>query len=243
MKRRKPSGKHGVMHVGRPGRGKVTFHDYPATKDEIERYYVELVFRASPEARAFYGSNEIPIQNSENNHDFTLSTPSGPKPLELMESSPLEQLGTTYDDAPASYSNGEFADMIWENIQKKSHRYTSGVNILIYPTDGKLQLTENVCNLLAFRLSKEQHQLASVTYTSALPEGHDCQFVVLYPRAENAFDSFHEKTVRRGSYAFADFSKAEFSNNGKTVTIPLGKLKADDFNNSEITVTIRGRKA
>lgn len=242
MSRKKPRGIHGGIRVG-PGSGKSTFHNLPDSKEGIERYYVDLVFGASSDLRSFYESTTLPVQSHENGHDFILETRNGTEYLELMEAAPLDELQTTFDKAPAGYSNGEFADLIWRGIEKKSSAYTPGVHLLIYATDGKFQLVEAVCTLLALSLAKKAHQFKSVVSVRALPGGDDCQFDVLFPQERAAFTGIDEASLRRGAYAIGDMSKVEYSANGATATVPLGPLKSDGIMNSEVVITIRGRKA
>ena len=111
----------------------VTEFGFPQSKDEIERHIVDLMLGSANKQ----GLNPFelvgePVQNPENNFDFTIPTPSGEEYLDLMEIAPLDIVGGTHETAPASYMSGEFADIIMTKILTKSQGYGRAPRALIH---------------------------------------------------------------------------------------------------------------
>ncbi len=146
---KKPTGSTGPMKVTTSVEGtKDEFQQlpFPHGKDEIENLIVKGFLKTLP------GNAIMPSKNEQDDFDFTLSTPSGKKQLELMEIAPLEHLRGTYASAPSSY--------------EKSDRYKGatgdGLLLLLYVTDWRFTLSESVIALQQYWAVKKAHTFEAI---------------------------------------------------------------------------------
>src|SRR5689334_10540256 len=122
------------------GQQEISTHGFPPSKAEIEQRIVNLMMKITREEKLNpYNLVADPIQNEEDNFDFTLPTSSGHHFLDLMEIAPLDVMGCSYDSAPSSYVAGELSDLILGKILAKSKNYGSSpkaqIHLLLYATD------------------------------------------------------------------------------------------------------------
>ena len=116
-----------------------------------------------------------PIQNSENDFDFTITLPNGSKAwLELMEIAPLELFGG-YDKVPGKYKPYDLAKIITSMIMKKAVRYSGSIgkelHLLTYITHWAFTPSESLINLLRVFIAQERHPFAGVYLYSPLELG------------------------------------------------------------------------
>lgn len=126
----------------------------PDTKEEIEKYIVDLFIRTG---RSQFRENffvDRPIQNLAGDFDFDVVTPKGKAYLELMEIAPLELYKTTHDKAPESYKPYEIAKFAFEKIQAKEKKYPKNlareIFLLLYITNWKFALSDLTVNILGY---------------------------------------------------------------------------------------------
>jgi hypothetical protein len=187
--RKKPTGKMGSLRVQMgPGQGKQTFFRavFPTTKREIEAAVPATALAAPANQFAIgshYGLVGKPVQNDENDFDFTLPTDTGQTYLDLMEIAPLEEVRGSYEHAGQMVWVGKRADWIAAKVFEKSGDYgrgpASGVHLLLYTTDFRFDAMGYVCDLLVHLLHGRAHCFGSVAYCSPLPS--DVHTRLLFP--------------------------------------------------------------
>lgn len=156
MDRKKPTGKMWYFISGR--KAPVLTFGFPRTKEDIEQYILDSMLYTARKAKLDpYGLVGTPEKNAENDFDFTIPTTAGDEQLDLMELAPLDVYGCTHETAPASYVNGEFADIIIEKILAKSKGYgpspKSYIHLLLYSTDWKFKLIDDMTDLFSISVS------------------------------------------------------------------------------------------
>ena len=115
-----------------------------------------------------------------------------------MEIAPLDKVDGSYDEAPASSSQGKLADTIWAKIDKKAKKYgqNSKVHLLLYSTDWKFRISEGVLNLLAYQSLRHNHPFKSISYYC--PDDLRSAIVhIVYPRPVHEFQKFNESSERK----------------------------------------------
>lgn len=215
---RKPSGEKGIVSLSMK-RGTMSYAsvDWPRAKDEIERLVLTCALRAdSGELRSIFKLHGDPIQNPEQDFDFTLPQRDGHEYLDLMEVLPGKWVGGPHSAAPAAYTHGDFADAVLAEVLKKAKKYGDQpipVHLLLYATDWRLDISAGVLDLLAYALRGENHRFKSVAYYSAddLESG---EVSMLFPRPAGDFDGFDVERKRRGQTLNADLSKAVVEDGG-----------------------------
>jgi len=172
----------------------------PDGKAEIELDIVRRAIKALSAAGTlpFHLVGE-PVQNPEDDWDFSLPTLDGTQHLDLVEFAPLSRTAGSYDRVPQNRNNGDVADDVVALIARKEARYGSlvqrRVHLLIYTTDWRLTPPVRVERLVALDLSRRGTGFTSILYCS--PWGSDLAHAsILYPVASAAFEGFDEATVR-----------------------------------------------
>ena len=223
----KPTGKLGHLNISHDRPSIFQTMEFPKTKSEIEQLIMDGTLRSENGVmKSFYNLTQAPIQNSENNFDFTLQTKVGIEYLDLMEILPFNWVGGPHEKAPASYNNGDFADSVYKEIKKKTARYRGSKNmylhLLLYHTDWKLRLSKGVQQLVAYFCLRDKLFFKSIVIYSP-----DDKFTgtikILYPHPPHAFTNFNEQAARQRATLLGDFTKIEMNENG-TVTVPLVPL-------------------
>src|SRR4051812_1734477 len=95
-------------------------HELPDQKDQIEMAILrQALDAASAQQIELYDLQEEPIQNAENDFDFTLRTPAGNEFLDLVE---FVAAGG-YTKAPSRYNVGDMAERLFDLVRMKARKY------------------------------------------------------------------------------------------------------------------------
>jgi hypothetical protein len=196
-KTRKPSGRIGptMFSFGHDG-PKAEFQPipFPKTKEEIEAFIVQGFLRAAQQQGILQSPSLSASQNELNDFDFSLTTPSGNKSLELMEIALLEHLRGAYDKAPLAYKSYEFAQYILKKLKGKSDRYTTstgaGLLLLMYITDWRFIMSDTVIALLQYWTLKDKHSFEGIfCYSPITPQ--DGIAHLIYPTPHGFWRGFN----------------------------------------------------
>jgi len=212
----KPSGIHGCFRVGMNAQGQITagFEQtpFPQDKFQIERQMVTN-FIASMNAH-LSRSNEAfifwdPVQNEENDFDFTVSTPRGPAYLELMEIAPLSG---PHETASASYRPFEFANVVLEGIKRKSKRYRKTMErdlfLLLYVTHWAFDLSNLAASCLQYWTARTPHVFQAIF--SYMPSNeHEGRPGWIFPFPPELLGTFDPETIRDNICLFLDLRKSQ----------------------------------
>ncbi|MCI0487476.1 MAG: hypothetical protein L0229_12855 [Blastocatellia bacterium] len=204
--------------------------DFPTDKAEVERYIVPFVIDGLRKTGTnFYKLVENPIQNPEDDFDFTLPTESGKEYLELMEVAALDHFGKFYDAAPASYNHGELADHVYTKLMAKAKKYGSlshvPVHLLLYTTDWRFRLSQKVLALLAYWCLRREHSFKTILYFVPDDATHG-EVKILYPIASESLANFDEQAARNTRSIIGDPTRLQVNPDG-SVEIPLGPLRRE----------------
>jgi hypothetical protein len=180
--------------------------EFPDEKAAIERFILQLTLDSLRSGGLdIYQLAGEPIQNPEDDFDFTLPTASGDEYLDLMEVALLGGMkitGSSYRGAHASYNYGERADAIFGKIMEKAKKYglrtLTPIHLLLYATDYRFEVRGSVEELLAYRSAKEGHPFKSILNCTPKVEG-GAVVSVIYPRSLSSFHGFDEARHRSGS--------------------------------------------
>jgi hypothetical protein len=135
----------------------------PDTKADIERRILSHARAAAEtQGRSLYDLVSEPIQNAENDFDFTLETTSGRQYLDLVE----VVLAGGYEGASNAIEVGSFADQLWALVKKKSQKYgvprRHRVHLLLYSTHWKFLPSDSVIDLLSLYCARKIHSFISI---------------------------------------------------------------------------------
>lgn len=156
----KPTGISGFFcaHVTADGQIVGSFEKTPFSEDKaaVENQIVDRFIASMNKPLATSGERFCladPQRNDENNLDFTVTTPSGPAYLELMEIAPLRG---PHEGAPAQYKPYEFGKAILLGILKKSNHYPKNIGrdifLLLYVTHWAFALSQTAIACLRYWL-------------------------------------------------------------------------------------------
>lgn len=151
---------------------------FPDDKEAIERFIVAGTLTAAKFMRYNpYNLAGEPVQNPENDFDFTLPTKSGSEYLDLAEVAPLDGV-RGYANAPANYNAGEFAESAWTVVKKKAAKYgmrrSIPVHLLLYSTDFRFNPSERVILLLQSYCARRQHRFRTVLWYRPIMADEGC---------------------------------------------------------------------
>lgn len=108
------------------------FVDFPSEKEKIEELIVNLFLYATQHINDELKPFSDPVQNKENDIDYSMSCAEGPVFVELTEFAPLGELGLKkHTDAPGRFTVGQIAQAAYNLIMKKSGKYSVQNKILI----------------------------------------------------------------------------------------------------------------
>lgn len=152
--------------------------DFPKEKDAVEVLMVSDFISSMDNLMSQNGMKWFmsePIQNSENDFDFTVTLPDGSKAwLELMEIAPLKLFGG-YNKVPGKYKPYDLAKIITAMIMKKAVRYSGSIgrelHLLTYITHWGFTPSESLINLVRVFLDREKHPFAGVYLYSPFEPG------------------------------------------------------------------------
>ncbi len=169
----KPTGTRGQTKITIGSDGvRVEFQPipFPRTQKEIEAFIVDGFLRVARQQGILQTSSLHARQNELDDFDFSLTTPSGNKYLELMEIAPLEHLGGSHAKAPNSYKSYDFAQNALNKIKAKSDRYATstgqGLLLLIYVTDWRFNVSDPVVALLQYWTLQQKHNFEGIFFYS-----------------------------------------------------------------------------
>lgn len=226
-KSKKPTGTIGELRMAKAG-GHFEAVEWPRTKAAIETAVLDgALTSARAKGMDLFDLVRPPIQNPEDDFDFTLYTRAGEQYLDLMEVAPLRAVGGSHSKAPRAYVVGELADRVWEEISRKSTGYGSAprttIHLLLYPTDWRFLIGREVIDLLSFWSVGREHCFTSIVfYASSNATSGD--LARIYPRKVDDFSTFVESEARDRVVLNADLSA--FQNGpGGSVEVPLIPLE------------------
>ena len=145
---RKPTGSDGVISMT-PQDARYLPRTLPERKEEIESLVAKKFAAYRSATRRLFAFEVLgePKQNPVDDFDFTLSTTSGPKYLELMEAH-FSDIGETLPTGQYLYEPYRVAARLFENMKKKSDRYRGathqGIVLLTYSTHWQFALSNSV---------------------------------------------------------------------------------------------------
>jgi hypothetical protein len=224
---RKPSGLSGGILVGGGQKSEFRPVTWPEGKAGIERMVVDRSFAASgvrgPGLRELYRLVAEPRTNPEQNgFDVLLATETGEQYLDLTEVAPLRGMGGSYGKAPTYYIAGELADLIFAELLEKSKGYGPSprhvIHLLMYSTDFRFHLGNEVLDLIACRASRGELCFASIIYYAAVSDDDD-HLELVHPHPPTDFHGFDEAAVRRRQIALGDLATWTPIPNGAVVKL------------------------
>ena len=175
---KKPRGKMGHLQLGSakdPDSVEFVPIELPRSKPEIEQWILAAALSAAGKAMLKpYDLTGEPVQNPEQDFDFTLPTPRGAEFLDLVELAPLQALAGRYDNARSAYRIGDIAEQAYRHIRAKSDHYRAvnsscTMHLLAYTTDWRLRLPEPAQNLIRSWLSTEPHGFRTFAISRQTP--------------------------------------------------------------------------
>lgn len=136
----KPQGRDGPVKIG-DGGAEWIVTTLPGNKAEREKLVADLFVKGfqqwvATESQPSLKPFGAPVQNDENDLDFTVPTSLGNMLMELAEFAPLAEHGPKFDSAPASVPPKEKAALATALVEKKS-AHQGGANrfLVLYVTE------------------------------------------------------------------------------------------------------------
>lgn len=165
----KPTGPRGILTLRGEGLPPLFMPvSAPASAEGIDGFIVEgATATAAKEGVRLFGQTSRPIRDPANSFDFTIPTESGDQYLDLLEVAPPSYLDGSHDKGPGPYYQGELADRVWSEIQRKALKYgppRAAIHLLIFPTDWRLHVSDGTLQLIAVFLAKRRHPFSTVVY-------------------------------------------------------------------------------
>jgi hypothetical protein len=238
-KPKKPRGKMGVVQLSQNRKDALIVEfTLPASKEEIESFVLEEMINSIKRTGVDpYQLLSVPIQNSENDFDFTLHTATGIEYLDLLEVAPLENFRGAYENAPSVYKVGELADAILYQISKKNQRYDAHceIHLLLYSTDWRFYLEPEVLMFLSYQCSSMDLTFKSIVYFSPLSE-HSTPTLVL-PQPREAFSSYNAEYAYQHIICLISAETAEHLADGK-IRIKIPEVDGAHIEKYGVTFTI-----
>ena len=195
QKPNKPTGVKGPIKITNHGHKTTSEFEklwFPSTKEEVEEFIVKGFIKSARRLGIFQDLVGYKL-NKTDDFDFTLSTHTEKKYLELMEIAPLESLRGSYELAPSSYKPYELAEYIFNKIMNKSGRYSNstnvGINFLIYITDWRFSLSDKAISILQFWALHKKHSFEQIYYYSPIMEDSGVIYII-YPTPKEHWNNF-----------------------------------------------------
>ena len=225
-KHSKPTGLIGAVAIHGDGRApEFRTIPFPPGKAATEAMFVNAAILPQSPLGQFYGIISPPVQNEESDFDFDLHTAAGKERLDLMEIAPLEKVRGSYSSAPLTYVQGELADAIITGTTKKSRRYggtrARGIHLLLYSTDFRFRVGNDVLWLVAKWASGTPHAFKSIVYLTFEDE-RTLDGKIVFPQPGRDFSHVDEASVRGRRILLADLRRLGSSPDGSSVVLPLG---------------------
>lgn len=204
---KKPTGKRTFLHINKTDsqlHSRIVPLEFPNSKNDIEKVIINIFCRELAQNKFFTITSE-PLKVSDHDIDFRINTSLGEMGVELVEDAPLTKGG--YENLKSEYTAGERHDHLKLLIEKKSKKYesynkTKTKALLIYNTDGKLGLIDEIFALAV----KHCHMSAKVfDYVFYLTPRPDCSATIalFYPQKKEIVDtinSYDEAVLRKAKY-------------------------------------------
>jgi len=172
---------------------------FPEKKAAIEEHMVDRfiasmnMYLNRSRARFVLGN---PVSSSENDFDFTVSTPRGPAYLEVMEIAPL--IGP-YGTAPSKYKSYDLAKSILSGVFEKSNRYPKDAGqpifLLLYITHWAFALSDKTIACLRYWLRAQPTRFSAVFTYEPIDENEGVPHW-LYPVPPELIGSFDPEQCR-----------------------------------------------
>jgi len=165
----KPTGPRGILALRGQGLPPLFMPvGFATTEEGIEGFIIAgATATAAKEGVRLFGQTSRPIRSTANPFDFTVPTESGDQYLDLLEAAPLSYVEGSHEKGPGPYYQGEMADRVWSEIQRKASKYApiiAAIHLLIFPTDWRLHFSDGTLQLIALRLAKRRHPFSTVVY-------------------------------------------------------------------------------
>ncbi|HWM41245.1 MAG TPA: hypothetical protein VNP36_02295 [Burkholderiales bacterium] len=199
---KKPTGPRGILTLRGQGLPPLFMPaGSPASTEGIEGFIVEgATATAAKQGVQLFGQTSRPVRNTASPFDFTIPTETGDQYLDLLEVAPLSYVDGSHDRGPAPYSQGELADRVWSEIQRKALKYgppLAAIHLLVFPTDWRLHVSDGTLQLMAVFLAKRRHPFSTVVYFAPDDAGWGDLRVVHPTRAKpDDIVTFDEGAVR-----------------------------------------------
>jgi hypothetical protein len=225
-KPRKPTGHAGSIVVSSlPQASGFERVEFPGGKDELERY----IFGGARRTATRVGMDPYrllgePVQNPENDFDFTLPTAYGREFLDLVEFAPITGAGG-YAGAPLSYTVDGLGDEVISAIRAKAEHYgtgMAGLQLLVFSTDFRYRPEQPVLDWVSCWCVDTQHPFKTIHYYFP-EEGQTGVLTLVFPRAVEEISRIDRNLLRGGQVALVDFSEPEISADG-SVSMKLGTI-------------------
>ena len=195
QKHRKPTGTKGPIKVTNRGHkttSKFEQLQFPSTKEEVEAFVVKGFINSARKMNLFQDMVDYE-QNKSDDLDFTISTQTGKKYLELMEIAPIESLRGSYDLSSSSYKPYELSEYIFKKMMNKSSRYLQstsvGISLLTYITDWRFSLSDKTIAILQYWALHNNHSFEYIYFYSPIMEDSGVVYLI-YPTPIEHWSNF-----------------------------------------------------
>jgi hypothetical protein len=162
-KRRKPRGVTEAFHLTSGADPEFIRTHLPDDKAEIEKTVLARTLEAAVAQKVkLYELAGDPVQNEENDFDFSLPTADGLEYLDLVE----YVASGGYAKSAASYRVGDMVDRMFDLVRMKARKYgenrKSVTHLLMYSTHWKFLPSETVIELMRHLCATRKHGFKTV---------------------------------------------------------------------------------
>lgn len=194
---------------------KITF---PESKDDVEYFFASRFIDSmnkhySAFNETFFLSNLT--RNLENDFDFTVTSLNEPAYLELLEAAPLRG---KYESAPSSYKPYKYAQLIFNEILKKSAKYpktkVGDIFLLIYVTHWTFILSNTTVLCLRYWLSQQPTAFRAI-FCYSLFDAEEDNPQWLSPVPPELIRDFNPEAVKENVCYNLDLRRFEISSERK----------------------------
>jgi hypothetical protein len=221
-KSRKPTGTIGAIQMGRNAAGEnfASFDSQSLSKDKevVEGSIVKAFFHAMSTLiaeRPFLLSD--PVQNEESSLDFTVTTPTGPADLELVEVVPER-----YEKASAMFKPYDLATFILGRIRGKSSHYGMKRDkyLLVYVTHWAFIPCDNTFKCVQYWCREAPPAFKEVYFFMPAQEG-DGIVRWIYPVAAESLGNFNPESIKDCGAMNLDPTKWQVLEGGTGISQPI----------------------
>jgi len=201
---KKPTGKRIFWRINKTEsqvQSQIVPLEFPDSKNDIEKLIMSIFCKELARNRFFIITSE-PLKVSDHDIDFRMNTSLGEMGVELVEDAPLTKEG--YRNLKSEYSAGERYEHLRGLIEKKSKKYhsynkTKTKTLIIYNTDGKLGLFDEITALVIKYCHMNTKVIDYIFYLNPRPS-LSAIIVLLYPQGKDVVEvinSYDEAVLRR----------------------------------------------